>query len=44
MEIGDPVRRRIVIPLKEPITRPIEEPSPAPVLPTRRPAKEPEKV
>src|SRR5271163_2705097 len=44
MDIGDPVRRRIVVPLKEPITRPIKEPSPVPPLPTRQPVKEPEKV
>lgn len=43
MDIGDPLRRRIVIPLKEPIVKPREEPaSPAP--PARQPVKEPEKV
>ena len=44
MEIGDPVRRRTVIPLKEPITKPIPEPNPAPAPPTRQPVKQPEKV
>ena len=44
MDIGDPLRRRIVIPLKEPIVKPMEEPASPALPPARQLVKEPEKV